>query len=338
MKALVYVAPRRVELRELPTPRVKSNDVLIRIRAVGVCGSDLDGFLGRSKKRVPPLVLGHEFSGEIVQVGPDVPGLRIGEAVAVYPLVTCGHCEYCKTNRHQICPTRRVYGLDFHGALAEYVSAPKQCLFRMPAGMSFLEGALVEPLANALHVLQSCSPVEGQTGLVYGAGPIGLFAFWVAKHFGARRVAAVDLNLNRLSILTKLGADLVVQASEQDPVKTILEWTEGRGVDFAVEAVGKSICRQNVIACTAPGGTAVWIGLGEDLCEIDGRAIVTREIKIKGSYAYGLEDFGRALSLLEQKTLPIRSFISEAKLDQGQAIFEELASGHSSLMKAIFEF
>ena len=205
MKALVYTAPRRVELQELPEPPVNPNEVLVGIRAVGVCGSDLEGFLGRSKKRVPPLVLGHEFCGEIVKIGKDICGFRVGDAVAVYPLVTCGQCEYCKSQRHQICPARKVYGLDRHGALAEYVSAPEGCLFRIPPGMTFQEGALVEPLANALHVLERCPALEGKTGLVYGGGPIGLLVFWAAKHFGLRRVAVVDLNPRRLAIFEKLG-------------------------------------------------------------------------------------------------------------------------------------
>lgn len=338
MKALVYTAPRRVEIQDLPAPQPKPNEVLLRVRAVGICGSDLDGFLGKSRKRIPPLVLGHEFSGEIVQVGDEVRNFRVGDAVAVFPLVACGECRYCRADRHQICPNRKVYGLDFHGGLAEYVSAPGQCLFRMPRGMSYLEGALVEPLANAIHALERCSPVKGRTGLVYGAGPIGMLAFWVAKHFGARRVAVVDLNAHRLARLEELGADRVIDATQKDPVKSMAEWTEGQGVDFAVDAVGEAICRQNVVACLAPGGIAVWIGLSGDLCEMDARTIVTREIEIRGSYAYGLADFRRAMSIMEQKIFPATPFVSERKVEDGQAIFEELTSGHSSLMKTVFRF
>lgn len=336
MKALVYTAPRRLELQDLPEPPVKPNECRVRVRAAGVCGSDLDGFLGRSKKRVPPLVLGHEFSGEIVEIGREISDFRVGDSVAVYPLVTCGQCIYCRGGRNQICQNRKIYGLDFNGALAEYVSAPRQCLFRLPAGMSFVEGALVEPLANALHVMVNYPVVDGQTGLVYGAGPIGLFIFMVAKYLGARRLAVVDLNPHRLRILKELGADLVLDASERDPVESVLQWSEGRGVDFAVDAVGRPICRQNTLACTAPGGRIVWIGLGEDLCEIDGRVVVTRELEIKGSYAYGLQDFARSIAMIEQRVLPLTSFISESPLEQGQAVFEELASGNSSLMKSVF--
>jgi L-iditol 2-dehydrogenase len=280
--------------------------------------------------------LGHEFSGQIEDVGNQISGFSPGEGVAVYPLIACGICQYCKSGRHNLCPQRKVFGLDFHGGLAEYASVSEECLFRIPPMMTYTEAALVEPLANAVHVLGKCPNVEGQTGLVYGCGPIGLLVFLAAKHFGARRLAVVDLNLHRLHIAEDLGADLVVDASELNPVDSILEWTGGRGVDFAVDAVGNSVCRQNTIACTALGGTVVWIGLGGDICEIDGRAVVTREVEIKGSYAYSKQDFARAMALIEQRAIPIHSFISEVRLDQGQSVFDELTNGQTAMMKAVF--
>jgi L-iditol 2-dehydrogenase len=335
VKALVYTATRRLELQDIPAPRARDGECLVRVRAVGVCGSDLDGFLGRSKKRVPPLVLGHEFSGEIAEIGAGVTDLQVGDAVAVYPLIPCWRCVYCQTQRHQICPERKVFGLDFHGGLAEFVSAPRVCLFPLPPGMTQIEGALVEPLANAVHVLSSCPEVKDRTGLVYGAGPIGVFVFLMARHLGARRLAVVDVNARRLEILEKLGAELIVDASREDPVHRILAWSGG-GVDFAVDAVGKAVSRQNCIATAAPGSTVVWIGLNEDAGEIDGRAIVTREISIKGSYAYGFEDFRRALELLAQKAIPYGAFVSRHTLDEGQAVFEDLAGGRSAILKALF--
>jgi L-iditol 2-dehydrogenase len=337
VKALIYTQPGVLLIQDLPTPRVDSRQILLRVRASGICGSDLDGFLGKSKKRIPPLILGHEFSGEVVETGDGVTGVSPGQAVAVYPLVCCGHCRYCQTSRHQICPNRKVYGLDFHGALAEYVSVPEACLFSMPSNMSFVEGALVEPLANALHVLSRCPALDGLTGVVFGAGPIGMFTLWAAKHLGARRVAGVDLNPHRLAKLATLGADLVVDATRQDPISTLIDWTGGVGVDFAVDAVGNSDCRTNSIRSVAPGGTVAWIGLSADTAEIEARTIVTREIDIKGSYAYRLEDFGHAMSILAEKIFPVEAVVSRANLADGQSIFEDLASGYTSLMKVVFE-
>jgi len=337
MKALVYTAPRTLEIRDLPQPQITVNEALIKIRAVGVCGSDVFGYLGRSKRRIPPLVLGHEFSGQVAEAGADVRDFRPGDPVAVYPLVTCGTCEYCRSNRHHICPQRKVYSLDFHGALAEYVAAPRECLFHMPPDMSFIEGSLIEPLANAIHVIEKCPPVAGRSGVIFGVGSIGLLAFWYARHRGAERMAVVDLNPRRLAVLQQMGADLVIDASRQDPVKTLLEWTGGRGVDFSIDAVGNQPCRRNAIACTAPGGTSGWIGLDEDTCELSGLVIVNREIEIKGSYAYSRSDFAAALSLLERKLVRTDQFVRTVKLDQGPAVFAELASSQTSMIKAVFE-
>ncbi len=337
MKALVYTAPHHLEIQEPPEPAGDSLQCVVRVRASGICGSDLDGFLGKSKKRIPPLVLGHEFSGEVVADCEAARSLRQGQRVAVYPLVSCGHCRYCQTRRHHICPTRKVFGLDFDGGLAEFVSVPHKCLFPMPEHMSFVEGALVEPLANALHVLSRCESVQGATGVVFGGGLIGMFTLWAAKHAGAARVAVVDVNARRLRRLSALNPNLVVDASRMDPVSALMEWTGGAGVDFAIDATSNPETRAHSVRCLAPGGTAVWIGLSGDTAEVDARAIVTREIEIKGSYAYGFDDFGRALAILSEKTFPVDAVVSRAALDDGQAVFEDLAGGHTSLMKVVFD-
>ncbi|PYT21009.1 MAG: galactitol-1-phosphate 5-dehydrogenase [Acidobacteria bacterium] len=335
MKALVYTAPLRLEMRELADPQPKAGEVLVRIRAVGVCGSDLNGFLGRSKKRVPPLVLGHEFSGEVA-TSDGVGDIALGAAVAVYPIVSCGTCEYCVTQRDNLCAARQVYGLDFHGGLAEYASVPARCLFRMPPSISFVEGSLVEPLANAIHVVGRCGAIRGRTGLIYGAGPIGILCALVTKQNGAR-IAVVDRNVHRLTRTKELTAALAVDATALDPVTSVIEWTGGRGVDFAIDAVGTAQCRQNSIACTASGGAVICIGLEDEVCAVDTRPIVTREVDVKGAYAYTRPDFAEALSMLARKLLPWESLVTKSALPQGQAIFDDLASGHSSILKAVFE-
>ncbi len=336
MKALVYTAPRQLRMLDLPDPLPKPGEVLVRIRAAGVCGSDLHGFLGRSRKRVPPLVLGHEFTGEVADGGQGA-GFGTGDEVAVYPIIGCGVCGYCTSDRENLCPSKRVYGLDLHGGLAEYVCAPARCLFRLPGGMSFLEGSLIEPLANAIHVLKRLPDVRGQSGLIYGAGPIGMFCAFVATQFGARRIAVADRNPHRLASMKPIGVNRTVDATAEDPVPTILEWSGGNGADFSIDAVGNTACRQNTIDCTAAGGAVVCIGLEEEVCAVDTRPLVTREVDLKGSYAYTRADFAEAISLLERKLLPWKKVVTIAQLVHGQAIFDELASGTSAIMKAVFE-
>jgi len=337
MKALVYTAPRRLEMLELTDPVPKNGEVLVRVRATGVCGSDLHGFLGRSKKRVPPLILGHEFTGEVAASKDGDPGIAPGSAVAVYPIVSCGTCEYCASEREHLCLARRVYGLDFHGGLAEYAAVPRRCLFPIPASMSFVEGSLIEPLANAVHVVRRCPDVRGRTGLVYGAGPIGMLCAFVARQQGAKVIIVVDHNAHRLERLKELAADITIDSSQRDPVASLLEQTGGRGVDFAIDAVGNAECRQNCITCTASGCTVVCIGLEEEVCSVDTRPVVTREVDVRGAYAYSRSDFTEALSMLDRKLLPWSRLVTKTGLAQGQAIFDDLATGHSSILKAVFE-
>jgi L-iditol 2-dehydrogenase len=336
MKALVYTAPRQLQILDLPDPTPKTGEVLVRIRAAGVCGSDLHGFLGHSRKRVPPLVLGHEFTGEVADGG-QAAGFGTGNQVAVYPIISCGICGYCTSDRENLCPSKRVYGLDLNGGLAEYVCVPARCLFRLPASLSFLEGSLIEPLANAVHVLKRLPDVRGQSGLIYGAGPIGMLCAFAAAQLGARRIAVVDRNPRRLASMSQLGVSRTVDATAEDPVSSILGWTAGHGVDFSIDAVGNRACRRNTIDCTAAGGTVVCIGLEEEVCAVDTRPLVTREVDLKGSYAYTRADFAEAISLLERKLLPWNDLVTKAQLVQGQAIFDDLASGSSAIMKAVFE-
>lgn len=326
----------KLEVLDIDEPQLGSGDVLVRVQACGVCGSDLHGFLGKSRKRVPPLVLGHEFSGDVIERG-NSNQFDTGLSAAVYPLLYCGNCRYCDSGHENLCPSRRVFGLDLHGALAEYVAVPEECVFPLPFGMTYVEATLVEPLANALHVVSRISDVRGATGLIYGAGPIGLLSLFAAKEAGAARVAVVDRNQHRLRTALEFGAELVVDASQEDPVNIVRDWTADRqGVDFAVDAVGTDLCRQNAAACTASGGTVACIGLDQETCSVDTRPFVVRELNVRGAYAYTRKEFATALEMLAAHRFPYQAFVTIANIDAGQRIFEELAGGQSPILKAVF--
>jgi len=336
MKALVYIEPMKLEVRDIDTPQLGEGDVLVRVQACGVCGSDLHGFLGKSRKRVPPLVLGHEFSGDVIERG-NSSKLDTGLSAAIYPLLCCGECRYCNSGHENLCPSRRVFGLDLHGALAELVAVPEECVFPLPYRMTHVEGTLVEPLANALHVVSRIPDVRGATGLIYGAGPIGLLTLFAAKEAGAARIAVVDRNSHRLRTAFDFGAELVIDASKQDPVEVVRDWTADRhGVDFSVDAVGSDLCRQSAAACTASGGTVACIGLDQEICSVDTRPFVVRELDIRGAYAYTRKEFATALEMLAAHRFPYQAFVTTANIVAGQRIFEELAGGHSPILKAVF--
>jgi L-iditol 2-dehydrogenase len=336
MKALVYTEPMKLEVRDINEPQLGTGDLLVRVQACGVCGSDLHGFLGKSRKRVPPLVLGHEFSGDVIDRGNSTQ-FDTGLSAAVYPLLCCGKCRYCHSGHENLCPSRRVFGLDLHGALAELVAVPEECVFPLSSGMTHVEGTLVEPLANALHVMSRISGVRGATGLIYGAGPIGLLSLFAANEAGAAHMAVVDRNQHRLRAALEFGAEVVIDASQEDPVKVVRDWTADRqGVDFSVDAVGTDLCRQNAAACTASGGTVVCIGLDQEICSVDTRPFVVRELDVRGAYAYTRKEFATALHMLATGRFAYQAFVTTANIGAGQRIFEELAGGHSSILKAVF--
>ena len=336
MKALVYTAARQMEIQELPHPRPKPDEILLAVRASGVCGSDQGGFLGRDKRRIPPLVLGHEFSGQILEVGSKVEGVRPGMDVCVYPLVTCGQCRHCAGGQHHRCVHRRLFGLDLQGAFADYLLVPEQCLFPMPPGMTYVQGALAEPLATAIHAVSASANIRGGTGVVFGAGPIGIFHLLAAKHKGAARIAVVERNPHRLEAVRRLNADLVVDPRDVDPVETILDWTAGHGVDFAFDAAGNDLCRQQAIAALASGGTLTLVGLEEETSIVNIRRLQTGELTLRGSYAYTREDFAEALSLLEKGIIPAEELVSEVPLECGLQVFQELTAENPRKIKVVF--
>jgi len=335
MKALVYTEPMKLELLEISEPRLGTGDVFVRVQACGVCGSDLHGFRGTSRKRVPPLVLGHEFSGDVIERS-NSTRFDTGLMAAVYPLLCCGECRYCGSGHENLCPSRRVFGLDLHGGLAEFVAVPEECVFPLPSGMTHVEGTLVEPLANALHVVNRIPDVRGATGLIYGAGPIGLLSLFAAKEAGVARMAVVDRNQHRLRTALEFGAELAIDASQQDPVKVVQDWTDRYGVDFSVDAVGTDLCRHKTAACTAPAGTVVCIGLDQEICSVDTRPFVVRELDVRGAYAYTRREFAKALEILATRKFPYKAFVTTSNIHAGQRMFEELVEGQSTIVKAVF--
>jgi len=335
MKALVYTAPYRVELQELPQPQPGPGEVLIEVAAAGICGSDVHGFRGRSARRKPPLVMGHEFTGHVVALGPGVEDLPLSQRVVVNPILPCGVCEWCLSGRTQICPYRKLIGMDRPGAFAEFVSVPRRAIFPLPEGMSPTLGTMAEALANAVHIIQHSAAGLMRGVAVVGAGTQGLLALQMARLAGISPRLITDVELYRLEVAQRLGADLAINAREQDPVQAVSKFTGERGVDLVIEAVGVNATRQQAIAMAAPGGRIVLLGLHEVKSELDCQAIVTCELTVRGSYAYSSYDFLTALDLLASERVEVRSWLDEAPLADGQRVFEALADHPGRLIKVV---
>jgi L-iditol 2-dehydrogenase len=318
MRALVMTEIGKLELHTLPLPQLERPDeVLIRVKAAGVCGSDLHGYTGASGRRTPPLIMGHEATGEVLAVG----DLRVGERVAVMPLeVREGK--------------RRLMGMDAPGAYATYVVWPAGRLFKLPEALSYDAGALAEPLAVALHALtvsRSLAPAY-ETAFVAGAGTIGLLIAAALLESGVRTVIVSDISDARLEVAKAVGVAATLNPAREDALEVVREHTGGRGVDVSFEAVGLSATVAQSALVVKDRGVVVWVGNNQRIIEVDMQAVVTRELSVLGSYGMNDEDFVGALELLAAGRVPTDTLIKRAvPLRQGVGLFDELLASPETI-------
>lgn len=338
MRALLYPAFGELEYRDdLPEPQVGPGEVLIEVEACGICGSELGGFANRSPRRAPPIVMGHEFAGTVAGLGPGVDSLRAGQRVMVNALVHCGECDLCRRGATHLCRRRQVFGMHRAGAFAERVNVPAAVVYPLPENVSMIQGAMVEPLGNGIHVVDLARGNSLETVLVCGAGTIGLMCFLAARAAGARRVALSDTNEGRLQVARDLGADLTINVREQDLQAAILEWTGGTGVELAVDAVGAESTRRDVIQAIRPGGDAVWIGLHHDEARINTFDVVLPEKRVIGSYAAADKDIRRAIQLFGEGKVPIDSWTQIFPLEEGAEVFLDMVYQRRPTIKAVLQ-
>lgn len=336
MRALVYTAPGEIVVKDEPAPRPSPGEVLLEVGAVGICGSELEGFATRSPRRVPPLIMGHELAGTVVEVGEGVTRLRPGDRVAVNPLLPCGRCELCRRGAANACRDRVLVGLGRPGAFAEYVAVPESSAFVLPDGVPFSHGAMAEPLANAVHAVRiSGTSMPGARVLVMGAGTIGLVCAHLSALAGASRILVVDVDDRRLDVAAESGATDVVNGRNEDVVAAATRATDGHGVDLVLDAVGREETRRNGLAALSPLGTAVWIGSAHDETKLSAYQIILQERRVQGSYAYTDVDYARAFDLIVGGKARVDPWIQQFPLEDGAAVFHDLLSGaRPGLIKA----
>jgi len=324
MKALVYEGPRSMSLREVPVPEPLPDEVLIRVERVGICGSELGGYLGHNSLRKPPLIMGHEFAGVIERTGDRVSGFQAGDRVTANPLVTCGTCRYCRNGESQLCGSRKLLGAHRPGAFAQYAAVPAHNVYRLEENVSFEEGALAEPFACAIHVCRMLRLSPTDRLLIYGAGPIGLFALQAARVYGVREVTIVDLNEARLEIAGELGGIAVASLDGM---------AQAGGFDAAIDAVGAEITRQKSVAAVRAGGRVVFTGLHEADSRLPINEMIRNEVCAKGAFAYSQDDFETALSWIGQGRTNLLPWAETAPLATGGHCFEKLLSGPGKTAK-----
>jgi len=327
MRALYYPSWDTLEMRDVPVPTAKPGEVLIKVKAAGICGSELHGFVVHAKRRTPPVIMGHEFSGEVAAVGPGVEGVQVGQPTAVNSGFFCGRCEECVAGFPQRCPHGEIFGTTGRaGAFAEYCAVPAASLLPLPQGVSMVQASLAEPLANAIHALSLTARRFPETLLILGAGTIGLFVLQIARAAGALRLIVADLDDNRLAVAETLGADVVLHSRREDVLAAVRKMTGGRGAEVVVDAVGAAGTRRLAVSVARPGGEIVWLGLHDDPTEVSGFDVVLGERKIFGSFAVTPRELRVALGLFAAGRIALDPWVRTFPLAEGARVFRELVS------------
>ena len=340
MKALLLKEYMQLEVTEVPEPELGPEDLLVRVRACGICGSDIHGLDGSTGRRIPPLVMGHEAAGVVEKVGSAVTKWKIGDRITFDSMISCGKCHFCRAGKTNLCDSRMVLGVscgDYrrHGAFAEFVAVPQHICYALPDELSFEHAALIEAVSVAVHAVEVTPVHLGDTAVVVGAGMIGLLTIQAAKNAGCTTVYAVDLDDSKLEMAKKLGAAEGFNPKNCDPAAEIIKRTGGRGADIALEAVGATEPVKTAIASVRKGGTVTLIGNVTPKIELNLQSVVTREIRLQGTCGSNGE-YPACIDLLVKGLIKVDEIISErVSLEDAAKAFQRLYNHEPNLMKVI---
>ena len=340
MKALVLEEYNKLVYKDVPTPEIEDHEVLVKIKACGICGSDIHGMDGSSGRRIPPIIMGHEASGVIEKIGARVhswkPGDRVTFDSTIYPL----NDWYTLRGMYNLSDNRKVLGVSpgeyrQHGAFAEYVAIPDHILYGLPEEVNFIQAAMVEPVAVACHALGLTPLTMQDTVAVVGTGMIGLFLVQILKNSNAGNIIAVDIDDQKLTLAARFGADFVLNPKNHDIQKEIAGLTGGRGADVIFEAVGGSESIHTAISNVRRGGNVTVIGNISAEVPLPLQMVVTRQIRIQGSCAFAGE-YPMVLDLIRKGLIDIEPMLSAtAPLSEGVSWFQRLYNKEPGLNKVV---
>ncbi len=334
MRALIYHGPHQLNVAELERPSPGPGELLIEVRAAGICGSDVHGYTGASGRRAAGMVMGHEFAGVVAALGEDVTGVAIGARVAVNPLVSCESCDQCAAGREQRCRKRRSIGvnLGLQGGFAEYVVAPARNAIPLADSTTFAEGALAEPLAVGLRAAAVADPAAGESLLILGGGTIGLCTLLACRARGADPIYVTDVSQHKLQMIERLGG---VPVDSRGADLTTL--TQG-GFESIIDAVAITATIRQALPALRPGGALTLVGLATPLVEIGLYDLVPQERVIRSAYAYSAAEYRQAVELINTRAAPVSQLIeATCALADAPAMFERLATGEEQAVKVIVE-
>ena len=342
MKALVLENLRDLQLRDVPEPELGSNDVLIQVKACGICGSDVHGYDGSTGRRIPPIIMGHEAAGIVVRVGSDVSTVGVGDRVTFDSTVSCGTCSFCRTGDVNLCDSRQVLGVscgDYrrNGAFAEYIAVPAHIVYALPVTFPFEKASLIEAVSIAVHAAKITEIRPGSSAAVIGAGMIGVLAVQAFRQYGCGKVFAVDLEQNKLDVARRLGADETFLATDPELTHKLSQSAGGQGIDIVVDAVGTQNSIATAIKVVRRGGTVTLIGNLAPKVEITLQSVVTRQLRLLGSCASAGE-YRECIELVANGSINVDPLVSAVvPLSEGPAWFDRLYNREPGLMKVILQ-
>ncbi len=340
-KAVFMVKAKQFEIQEIPMPTVGDDEVGVQMKHVGICGSDahlfeLGGIPTRETKL--PLILGHECAGVVYEVGKNVKHLAVGDTVALEPGLPCGKCEYCLSGRYNLCPDVQFMAVPpYDGAMRKYMSYPAYMAFKLPEGMSTLEGALIEPLAVGIHAVKQGEVSMGDSITVLGGGCIGLATLLAAKAWGASKAIVADLVESRLELALKIGADYVINPLKDDTIKKAMELTDGKGTNQVFETAGNKITYAQTSHLVGRGGTVVIVGNLFDEVPYSFRNLYIKEAQIKTVFRYR-NIFPAAIESVASGRIDIKSIVTKVyPFDQSQQAYDDTIADKQNNIKTIIE-
>ncbi len=343
MQALVHTAPFTMGLQDWPRPSCGPDDLLIRVKACAICGSDVKGYSGKTGRRQPPIVMGHEAAGIVEAVGEHVTGFAPGDRVGFDSTIYCRLCPYCLSGHANLCSSRQVIGVSEgtyrrHGAMAEYVTVPHWVAVHLPDSLGYAQAALAETVSIGLHAANRVPMRLGATAVVIGAGAIGLVSVQALRLKGAGQIIVTDVSPTKLALAQRLGADLTLRADAPDYLDLLRDATGAEGADVVVEAVGVQTTVNAALAIARKGGAVALVGNVAPSVEITLQSMIARELDVFGVCASNGE-YAAAVGLIASGRFEVDPLISEyARLQDGQAVFDRLYRGAEDNVRTVFTF
>ncbi|MDH5267273.1 MAG: zinc-binding dehydrogenase [Candidatus Bathyarchaeota archaeon] len=341
MKAAVFFAPNDIRVEDVDKPIIRKDDVLLRVESVAVCNATdmhfLKGEIPGIAYPLPPGKPGHECCGEIVEVGESIESLKPGDRVVPGPLyaLPCGRCFYCKKGKQELCENPGI--ADF--AYSQFLKVPARFCYSLPKNVSYDEGALIDLLACALHGIYRADVSVGDSVAIIGQGPVGLLLTQLARFAGAENIITCDVVDSRLEKSSKMGSDATINSAKEDPIKRVLELTNGKGVDVSIDAVGKSVVARQAVELVKPGGRAVIFGFHLKPGEIDLSRVFDRELEIRASFrTVGEEDYRTSARLISKGKIDPKSLITHVlPLEKIRDGLDMIEKGLENVIKIILK-